>query len=46
MLIQPEDDVIPIYGESKMSKNVVGVLFVSKGIKYMLDYGPKGNLRP
>jgi hypothetical protein len=29
-----------------MAKNVPGATFVSKGIKYILDYGPKGNLRP
>jgi len=29
-----------------MAKNVPGAKFVSKGIEYVLDYGPKGNLRP
>ncbi len=29
-----------------MAKNVPGATFVSKGIKYVLNYGPKGNLRP
>jgi hypothetical protein len=29
-----------------MSKNVEGAKFVSKGIEYVLNYGPKGNLRP
>ena len=29
-----------------MAKNVQGAIFVSKGIKHVLDYGPKGNLRP
>jgi len=29
-----------------MAKNVPGAAFVSKGVKYVLDYGPKGNLRP
>lgn len=29
-----------------MSKNIAGAKFVSRGIEYVLDYGPKGNLRP
>ena len=30
-----------------MAKNVPGAMFIdSKGIKYILAYGPKGNLRP
>jgi hypothetical protein len=29
-----------------MAKNIPGAIFVSKGVKYVLDYGPKGNLRP
>lgn len=29
-----------------MAKNFVGATFVSQGIKYVLKYGPKGNLRP
>ncbi len=29
-----------------MAINAPGETFVSKGVKYMLDYGPKGNLRP
>jgi len=26
--------------------NMPGDTFVSQGVKYVLDYGPKGNLRP
>ncbi len=29
-----------------MAKIVQGATFVSKGTEYILDYGPKGNLRP
>ena len=29
-----------------MARNVPGAKFVSKGVEYVLDYGPKGNLRP
>ena len=29
-----------------MAKNVEGARFVSKGIEYVLQHGPKGNLRP
>jgi hypothetical protein len=29
-----------------MAKNIPGALFISKGIRYVLDYDPKGNLRP
>jgi len=29
-----------------MAINMPGAKFVSKGIEYVLDYGPKGNLRP
>jgi hypothetical protein len=29
-----------------MAINAPGQTFVSKGFKYVLDYGPKGNLRP
>lgn len=29
-----------------MAKNVPGATFVSRGMEYVLDFGPKGNLRP
>lgn len=29
-----------------MAKHYAGITFISKGVKYVLDYGPKGNLRP
>jgi hypothetical protein len=29
-----------------MAINEPGATFISKGIKYILQYGPKGNLRP